>query len=600
MRNKMYLVLMLVLALLAVMPFAMAAGAPEGAVFGKINLHQGYPTDLEKTDSLRNDQWYLDESISAEKVWMYQSSNPTDNLMYAPVLVYFADVDTDEEAWMALDATGIWQKAEELQGYAVVIGKNDGDTFSENDKAIYKALEIYLLGEGTPIEFGGEVIPWSLSFDQRTFLVAEGEAATFVNDYLTDSMGRIAGVLLVGGDMNADGKEEGLAVPAYLADASEEVLAYYKNVNGVDIEEETSYADVTVYYNSANDVCQVAVDTENVLNSEMVDRFWEIIGKVTCRMCLDTSIYTADNYYSATPFVLTKLPDADGLNYTVFSHTEGVLEGAAEICEWYEYVPNAILEDDSEVVYPLIVVNHGSQDHPQFEAESQGFVEYAARNNYIVLTLRHQTLSEETVADDILKLIDYTIEKYPIDESRIYIAGFSMGGMRVGQVLRENAEKFAGAILMHTSIGVGTDKDGNGISDEFQNIADEVDIPIYYQLGEYDSTFDGDSQMQTIEQITALNNIEITTSELNAGDCFGINTVKGGDETWESSVNGMTYTLRQLENEEGVPLVEMAMLQGAAHVHFSGNATQAMEYLSQFSRNSDGTLAYSHSSMAAE
>ena len=567
-----------------------ASVLPEEATFERVNLHQGYPSDAEKSSENRGDVWYLSAELEAENVWYYKSSNPTDNIMYAPVYILFADVTADEDALAALDNAGLLQLAEENGGHAFVIGKNNGETWNEADVEVFRSVEVYILGEGVPLAWGGGYIPWGMSFGQRTFLFAEGEAADYVTEYLSRNAQRIAGVCLV--NATAVPAEAGtLPIPAYLVNADEAVIDYYKALNGTDTEE--AAANGVRYVNGAETIMQMIVANEGQLNAALTADFWSEIGQNTARMCLGISIYyPSENFRTSQEFILTRLPNLEMLDMTEIRHTEGVLEGAAEISEWYIYIPNSILNDESGATYPLFVVAHGSGDHPEFEAESQGYVELAGYEKCIVLSFRHQNLSGETVVSDVNKLIDAVIAEYPVDVSRIYMGGFSMGGMRTGAVMFADPTRFAGVVVLHSANTGFVDADENGLCDNWEELAASFDIPLYYQLGERDSLFDGDSQRTTITQYALLDEVNVSFTDLSEDNPFGV--VVEGQElvSWNDSYSGMTYTKTLLPNADGIPMIELSFLREAAHVHFCGNMFQAWDFLSQFSRAEDGSLIY--------
>ncbi len=48
----------------------------------------------------------------------------------------------------------------------------------------------------------------------------------------------------------------------------------------------------------------------------------------------------------------------------------------------------------------------------------------------------------------VMQILDYALKTYPVDESRIYLTGFSMGGVMSGFVGLQNTDKIAAIAIM--------------------------------------------------------------------------------------------------------------------------------------------------------
>ena len=83
------------------------------------------------------------------------------------------------------------------------------------------------------------------------------------------------------------------------------------------------------------------------------------------------------------------------------------------------------MESGSGETFALLLCFHGGGDHPIYEAESVGWAQLAIDNNIIMVAPN----GSSSTGEEFNALIDYMIDKYPVDTSRIYAAGFS-GGAR--------------------------------------------------------------------------------------------------------------------------------------------------------------------------
>jgi pimeloyl-ACP methyl ester carboxylesterase len=438
----------------------------------------------------------------------------------------------------------------------------------------------------------------SLTYIQRIFVFAEETAADFVNNYLSSYPHHLAGVC-VSGDALSVSTAGKLPIPAYLYNAKSPVIDFYKQINLTDATK-TKGKD-TVFYSKANDVQQVVVSKEKKLNYKTVSDMWMTLGQMTARMCINDKIYA--NRYASDPFILTKLPVYQELNITRIDHVSGILPGAAELVEWYEYIPNEILNKTGTQTYPLILVMHGSGDHPVFEAESQGWVTLAGEERLIVVSLRHQTLNVATMAEDVNKLLDYIIAKYPVDTTRVFTAGFSMGGPVESRVVSLHMERYTGMAILHSQYNPTEASFDNPLPHKFgeyyqviKNNKDALDLAVYYSTGSRETSSAGSIELSavgiqnTLLNLAYLNDINISFPEHTPTyqNFFGT----GGSADFSNKIDGMMFYSKQLKNADGVSLMQLNYLEGADHVHFTGNARSAWNFLQHFSREADGRLKY--------
>jgi predicted esterase len=89
---------------------------------------------------------------------------------------------------------------------------------------------------------------------------------------------------------------------------------------------------------------------------------------------------------------------------------------------YYIYTP-ANMKNDGSQKYPLIIFNHGSGSNA-FACEGTGFIQMIEKEQFIV------AVAEDVSAKNIYdRVYETAITKYPVDKSRVYVAGTSMGAM---------------------------------------------------------------------------------------------------------------------------------------------------------------------------
>ncbi len=182
-------------------------------------------------------------------------------------------------------------------------------------------------------------------------------------------------------------------------------------------------------------------------------------------------------------------PDEGGEGALSYWREKGLvkeLHQADQIAEkWASYVPTEAAEHP-EKTYPLLFVMHGS-GNPIYLAESYGYTHIAAREKMVVI------IPETETPKKIEELLGYAKEHYPVDWSRVYMVGYSLGGFMTARHGIRWPERFAG-------IGIGGMLFANGptglhkqndvewpaetITPEMVEHAAEVKLPVCVCMGE--------------------------------------------------------------------------------------------------------------------
>ena len=155
--------------------------------------------------------------------------------------------------------------------------------------------------------------------------------------------------------------------------------------------------------------------------------------------------------------------------------------------KWASYLPMDYVRT-GKGKYPLLFVLHGA-GNPIFLAETYGYTNIAAREQMIVI------IPEDETPQSIERLLDYAYAHYPVDEKRVYMVGYSLGGFMTSRHALRWPEKFA-------AVGVGGMLYANGEADAHEQAglvwpgetttvdmakrAAEYTIPVCNCMGEYE------------------------------------------------------------------------------------------------------------------
>lgn len=114
------------------------------------------------------------------------------------------------------------------------------------------------------------------------------------------------------------------------------------------------------------------------------------------------------------------------------------LHDTEQICtKWASYLPKSYVDNPaSGRTYPLLFVMHGS-GNPIYLAETYGYTRIAAREELIVI------IPEDETAENIDRLFAYARANYPVDWTRVYMVGYSLGGFMTSRHAMRWPERFA-------------------------------------------------------------------------------------------------------------------------------------------------------------
>lgn len=513
--------------------------------------------------------------------YLYSPSDPHDfdlmsGQLNAVIYVYpdkpYASRD---EALAALEKMGLIDIAEAAPAYIVCPNPLDGKGFTQDDLNVYYESQIYLAG-GKIVSFTPPTGEFKrCTYNNLQYIMAEGAGATFVNNVLSQNAGRIAGILTFGGEMDKD-LAKGLALPAYLVNAGQTAVDYYKAVNGTDSEKAAGH-----FVNSGYTEKQVVVKTGgSSFDAKVIAEAWgTMLSRLTrAPMLSNVVINTAD----MSEWVLMTWPNYGELGLTVKEHTyhyDGKDYNA------YDYVPDSYTGDKA---VPLVVLLHGFSEDPLCPAATCGWADMAAQEGFILVApdYLNDIASKGVAVDCVMTIVNETLENYNIDRSRVYLTGFSMGGMNTFFTSYMNAGVFAAAAPM-----AGFPK-----LEDFDIDTETYDMPTFFLTGLADDKNVAEDEHGNPSVTGMGGNVAaaaMTFNGIKAGDPdYSINPWGYKADTDDSRVyQGIRYNISDFYADGYTnPMVRLVGAEGVSHACSNVYASLAWEYISRFARGEDGSV----------
>jgi len=524
-----------------------------------------------------------DIGVKGSHFYLYSPEHPNLEFTMSPMLNSVIFVYSDKpyagqaEVWEALKRLGLLELAEREAAYIIVPRPLNGRTWEATDLKVYFESQYYLAG-GDVVGQDGMLPKFQYQrrvYNNQQYIVAEGSGASFVNNVLSQHAERIAGILTFGGQL-ADSVKGGLAVPAYLVAPDRAAFAYYKAVNQVDTETSAG-----VFENSRYKLKKVIrVDGLAHFEAGAISAAWQQIFSRTARACVTDNVVL--NNKTTSEWVLMDRPNYKALGITRVDHKQGVLPGGSQTT-WYDFVPDKVM-GNPQMKAPLVIVLHGYGDDPIYQAESNGWVAKAAQENFILISPDYPGMSAEG-EKTVMQVVAYAKSKYPVDESRIYLSGFSMGGGSTAMIGIKDVQTFASIAVMGAS---GAPVDAS------------TDLSVQKRLG-----------LPFVMIIGTADSLNVQTDG-NGVKCIGSGLFKGGLEAL-MSINGLATENRNCSmypywgypttgaemvlarnlrydvsygRKEGAekPIAKFVLFENAGHAHSDQYATLAWDFLKQFSR----------------
>jgi alpha/beta superfamily hydrolase len=255
---------------------------------------------------------------------------------------------------------------------------------------------------------------------------------------------------------------------------------------------------------------------------------------------------------------------------------------------WFEYIPQEVLEGKTaDGSVPLVLVLHGSDDDMRAVVNQVGWLKLAGEKRFIIAAPDHQFLAFESERSEaFIRLIDYMTETYPsIDKSRIYVTGFSLGGVATINAFMYHPERYAAAAPMAGFAFISE------LTPEIRSIYAKHDLPIFYYTSTLDTlvAFANDGNLNSRQQTTLnllmpLNEFAPLRYDFSAYPVFGFQGDINETYILNNEFRGGSFTFI---NRAGVPMFVYSYVEDIIHALWFRQAELAWDYMSRFSRDQE-------------
>ena len=250
---------------------------------------------------------------------------------------------------------------------------------------------------------------------------------------------------------------------------------------------------------------------------------------------------------------------------------------------------NSGLFDRGQV--PLLLSFHGGGDSAFYIAYISGWAKIAHRHDFLLVSLENHLNSTAT---EMVELIDSLRKKYPIDPSRIYCTGFSMGGCKSWDMVGEYGQILAGAAPMDATFEMGLNSYGEP---SIMPLNTTIPVPIFYAGGEItplpELPFQAQKCIDRIKYVLELNrtgktyDVKLEDKDNWVNKIWGIN----GDIRHCSHDDSRNSNLTiEMFNTGDRCLTALASVSGQGHECREHTCENAWRFLSNFRRLPDGTI----------
>ena len=267
------------------------------------------------------------------------------------------------------------------------------------------------------------------------------------------------------------------------------------------------FAPSTLTENAGSYVIPMAV-VNGPANAEAVAKSYNV-GAGVCKVIDDSAVqgFEAELVVELYDEVVDRYYYSQG-EFREFPQYEqnGIIEvngaktvGSGSTIEYYEYIPDDLDLTKADSV-PLFMWFHGIGGEAEAMLSWTEWPLVGKENGFIVIGVDQHT---SFTADEIMELLDQILAESPyIDESRLFVGGFSMGSDKTWQVGLNNWQRFAG--IMPNALGLFSGSDALEAATKDGGI-----LPVFYIAGGLSAMELGSSAMtQTaLQYVWQLNEI---------------------------------------------------------------------------------------------
>lgn len=281
---------------------------------------------------------------------------------------------------------------------------------------------------------------------------------------------------------------------------------------------------------------------------------------------------------------------AEGIVESMESMESDKLRNDATTLNYIVYYDKDLDVHDKANPVPLVLAFHGGGNSALYEAQATEWPEIAQAHGFIAVCV--DLHYPNSTAEQTIELIEHLKGKYAIDTSRIYASGFSMGSVKSWDLFEQYATVFAGLAPMDASEVPGTDSYGK-VWDTYNT---DVLVPLFFVGGQTSPLPEMPCQAEKVVQRVGyafdVNNVVQNYSyNDNVNHWWGVNGDIVYQVTNKVAFTDSTLTVNLFQSNDGKYYTVLADASNQSHEVYARNSWAAWDFLSQFSRNSDGSIS---------
>ncbi len=436
--------------------------------------------------------------------------------------------------------------------------------------------------------------------DYRIGFMGSGTGADMIQAVAARYPMHANSMLVFGGSISTEELQKigrGAELFVWLVDPDSDSVSYWLEANGLASAQSETAGRTSTYRDPDNFAKQVRITNKNcggTVDEGILMRFWAEAFSSNLRIlsCGMGDVFNSEELLERR-------------HASIHIHDRSLGDNSAYPHNWYEFVPNKVISawENHGIKSPLIIEMHGGGSVPcmsvakvqyQEYGEEQGFITVyanASANNSWNSIRRDDRIND---VEYITALVERLVETYPVDKSRIYISGFSNGSGMAHLMAAARPDLFAGLIAFNTRYPVG-----EPLYELARKAKNQYDyrMPVFSTYGTKDHEFpmtEGCGQFTQMKLWKWYNHLDNREPDVNDPSRIGA----PGDKilVWgpQEALDQKIFTTHCFATHETEPLYlyNYTLVEGMPHTVERRLIPAAWAYISQFSRNEDGSLVF--------
>lgn len=255
----------------------------------------------------------------------------------------------------------------------------------------------------------------------------------------------------------------------------------------------------------------------------------------------------------------------------------------------YYYVPQAVKNAPDNKV-PLMLFMCGTTCDPVDNCVDSGWLKQAEKEKFIVISPDYNNYATYSETDFLISTVEYMLENYPVDRTRIYSTGFSNGGAASVALTRDYPQYFAAISAMGWMVDLDN-KDG---------VFGKYDMPFQVVQGDGEFTEKTSTGAMRVmnDEVNAIRSLMLYNEMISEDIEVDYDKTPywgyAPDETRIVSLCDLEWNVCEYYKDGFTsPFAELITVNDSKHQPRDGEAEIAWEFFKHFSRDENGEIVCS-------